>query len=58
MCLRLEVNRERGTCWGEGGMQASFAPNQMARMRIRGAVGVGVISCDSVIELPFFVGWG
>ena len=36
ICLRLEVNSGRGTCWTEGGMQASLAPNQMVRIRTLG----------------------
>lgn len=36
ICLRLEENSGRGTCWIDGGMQASFAPNQMVRMRTLG----------------------
>ena len=52
ICLRFEMNFGRGTCWGEGGMQASFAPNQMVRMRILWAVGLCVMSCKTINHQP------
>lgn len=38
------------TCWGDGGRQASFAPNQMVISLMRGARGPASLGRICVIE--------